>query len=445
MSGAAASAAPALDITALDVRTPKRNSREEAGWHGFFPYYAGYPHSFADALIESAALPEGATILDPWNGSGTTTYSATEHGFRAEGWDINPVMVIIARARLLPLSEADTLGPLVRDTVKGVRADQGRLLDDDPILLWFEPQLAALIRGIEARIRDQLVGPLTFSAQEPQVERMSAIAATFYVALFTVCRELAQPFQASNPTWLRKPKADEPRIECDRGTLLGRFIASIDTMATSLETRNHPMGPMRPLSTRLRVADTALAAPPPSSIDLILSSPPYCTRIDYSAATRIELAILYPRLRLSMESLGRTMIGSTRVPQAELSAQPEWGETCLAFLDKLRVHPSKASGGYYLKTHLDYFDKMSRSLAALAPALKPGGAAILVVQDSYYKELHNDLPTIIGEMGMAAGLALPRRVDFSSARSMSGINPYTRIYKRKGGALEAVLCFQRPS
>lgn len=435
----------AVDVGALDVRTPKRNSREEAGWHGFFPYYAGYPHSFADALVESAALPEGATILDPWNGSGTTTYSATEHGFCAEGWDVNPIMVIIARARLFPLSEADTLGPLVRDTVKRVRADQRRLLEDDPLLLWFEPQLAALIRGIEARIRDQLVGPLTFSAAGPQVERMSALAATFYVALFGVCRELAQPFQASNPTWLRKPKGEEPRIECDRGTLLARFIASIDTMASSIEARHHPIGPRRPLSTQLRVIDTARATPPPSSIDLILSSPPYCTRIDYSAATRIELAILYPRLRLSMESLGRKMIGSTRVPQAELSARPEWGETCLDFLEKLRVHPSKASGGYYLKTHLDYFDKMSRSFAALAPALKPGGAAVMVVQDSYYKELHNDLPTIIGEMGMAAGLALPRRVDFPSARSMSGINPYTRIYKRKGGALEAVLCFQRPS
>lgn len=442
MSGTTAS--KPVDMAALDVRTPKRNSREEAGWHGFFPYYAGYPHSFANALIESAELPDGATILDPWNGSGTTTYSAAEHGFCAEGWDVNPVMVIIARARLLPLSEADTLGPLVRDTVKGVRADQRRLIEDDPLLLWFEPQLAALIRGIETRIRDQLVGPLTFSAAGTQVERMSAIAATFYVALFAVCRELAQPFQASNPTWLRKPKADEPRIECDRGTLLARFVGLIDLMASSLETRHNPIGPMRPLSTQLRVADTAQATPQPSSIDLILSSPPYCTRIDYSVATRIELAILYPRLRLSMETLGRKMIGSTRVPQAELSAHAEWGETCLSFLDKLRVHPSKASGGYYLKTHLDYFDKMSRSLTALARALKPGSAAILVVQDSYYKELHNDLPAIIGEMGKAAGLALPRRVDFSSARSMSGINPYTRIYKRTGGALEAVLCFQRP-
>jgi len=435
----------AVDIAALDIRSPKRNSREEAGWHGFFPYYAGYPQSFADALIESAALPTGATVLDPWNGSGTTTYSAADHGFRAEGWDVNPVMVIIARARLLPLSEADTLGPLARDTVKSVRADQRRLLDGDPLLSWFQKPVAALIRGVETRIREQLVGVTTFSPDGARVERISAIAATFYVALFSVCRELAAPYQASNPTWLRKPKAGEPLIACDRDILLSRFIAVIDVMASSLEARNQAMGPMRPISTNLSVVDTALAKPAAESIDLILSSPPYCTRIDYSAATRIELAVLYPRLGLSMESLGRTMIGSTRVPKSELAPRQAWGDTCLTFLEKLKHHPSKASGGYYLKTHLDYFDKMQRSLKALAPALKPGAAAVLVVQDSYYKEIHNDLPTIIGEMGVAVGLTLARRVDFASARSMAGINPYTRIYKRKGGALEAVLCFNSPS
>jgi DNA modification methylase len=436
--------APPINIPALTIGSPKRNAREEVGWHGFFPYYAGYPHSFADRLIESAALPVGGTILDPWNGSGTTTYSAAEHGFLAEGWDVNPVMVIIARARLLPLSEADMLGPLARDTVSRVRADQRRLLDGDPLLSWFERPVAALIRGVEVRIREQLVGATTFDDDGARVERMSAIAATFYVALFSVCRDLVTRFQASNPTWLRKPKAGETLVSCDRETLLGEFIAAIDLMASSLEARTQAIGPMRPIRTNLGVVDTALAKPAANSIDLILSSPPYCTRIDYSAATRIELAILYPRLRLSMEVLGRTMIGSTRVPKAELSPREAWGDTCLDFLVQLKRHPSKASDGYYYKTHLDYFDKMARSLEALAPALRPGAAAILVVQDSFYKEIHNDLPTIIGEMGVAAGLTLARRVNFASARSMSGINPYTRIYKRKGGALEAVLCFQKP-
>ena len=104
------------------------------------------------------------------------------------------------------------------------------------------------------------------------------------------------------------------------------------------------------------------------------------------------------------------------------------------------MHPSKASGGYYYKTHLDYFDKMARSLSRVTTALKPGGRAVFVVQDSYYKEIHNDLPQIVKEMGGKHGLKLSKRKDFH-LRSMSDINPGRKNYERPSGATESVLCF----
>jgi hypothetical protein len=193
----------------------------------------------------------------------------------------------------------------------------------------------------------------------------------------------------------------------------------------------------------LKIADSTKKIVPASSVDLILTSPPYCTRIDYSAATRIELALLHPLLKLRMEDLGRSMIGSTRVPDREIAIQSGWGETCGRFVAELKAHRSKASDGYYLKTHLDYFDKMASSLGNITAALKPKGAAILVVQDSFYKEIHNDLPGITVEMAVDAGLRLRRRNDFHLKRSMAGMNPHSRTYKRPPGALEAVLCFAK--
>jgi hypothetical protein len=111
------------------------------------------------------------------------------------------------------------------------------------------------------------------------------------------------------------------------------------------------------------------------SVDFVLTSPPYCTRIDYTAATRIELAVLAPLLKTPERALGRQMIGSTQVPKGEIELDEGWGETCLRFLAALKAHPSKASGGYYYRTHLDYFDKMNRSMQRLAVALKTGGRA----------------------------------------------------------------------
>jgi hypothetical protein len=201
--------------------------------------------------------------------------------------------------------------------------------------------------------------------------------------------------------------------------------------------------PLEHANPEVLVADTASFPLPQQSVDFILTSPPYCTRIDYTAATRIELAVLDPLVSLKARELGRKMIGSTQVPIHGLEPEDDWGPTCLRFLERQRLHPSKASVGYYYKTHLDYFEKMAASIANLAGTLKPTGAAVFVVQDSHYKEIHNDLPTIVSELAAAKGLVLARRDDFHLKRSMVGIHPHSRGYGRPAGAVEAVLCFHK--
>jgi hypothetical protein len=82
------------------------------------------------------------------------------------------------------------------------------------------------------------------------------------------------------------------------------------------------------------------------------------------------------------------------------------GSTCNEFLASVGAHKSKASSGYYLKTHLDYFSKLSSSIDRIVTVMRPGAKAILVVQDSYYKDVHNDLPTIVSEMAELSGLVV---------------------------------------
>lgn len=425
----------------LNIQSPKRTAKAQQGWDGFFPYYAGYPENFARALLKSARLPQNALVLDPWNGSGTTTFSASHLGLDSQGLDLNPIMLIVARARLLPSSEADSIEPLAREMLKNLRGSERTLGTDDALLGWFYRPTAAVIREIERRICNHLIGDRTVTLNGTKIENISGLAATFYVALFSVCRQLTGRFRSSNPTWLRKPKRGEKRVTASREKILCALNRNIKNMAATLAERG--TSSVEHAGVTLKIADSTKRIARSSSVDLVLTSPPYCTRIDYSAATRIELALLHPLLNLRMEDLGRSMIGSTRVPEREIVIQSGWGESCGRFIANLKAHPSKASDGYYLKTHLDYFEKMASSLENISIALKPKGAAVLVVQDSFYKEIHNDLPAITVEIAANAGLRLRRRDDFQLKRSMAGINPYSRIYKRPPGALEAVLCFEK--
>jgi hypothetical protein len=178
-------------------------------------------------------------------------------------------------------------------------------------------------------------------------------------------------------------------------------------------------------------------------VDCILTSPPYCTRIDYTAATRIELAVIDSLLKIDTVELNRSMIGTTKVPSRNVERQQEWGDKCLRFLEAVERHPSKASGGYYLRTHLDYFDKMHRSVVNMSGALRENGYAILILQDSYYKDVHNDVPGIISQMAGSHGLDLKRREDFRSPNCMSRINPRAPSRATRTGAVESVLIFQK--
>jgi hypothetical protein len=392
-------------------------------------------------VLASAGLAKSALVLDPWNGSGTTTFAASQLGLASKGLDINPVMLIVARARLLPRSESDSLEPLARKIVKGLRGNQNLVKDHDPLLNWFTLPTAALARALERRIQEHFLGEMTLSPAGIKIENMSGLAATFYVALFSICRQLAASYQSSNPTWLRKPRDGEYVIESDRDEMFAMFVANLKSMAEALAARQARVEKVA--DAELFINDTASLKLAKSDVDFILTSPPYCTRIDYAAATRIELAVLYPLLGVSMEALGRRMIGSTRVPTTKITRTVQWGATCSRFLNAVKKHPSKASAGYYYKTHLDYFAKMHASLTNLTAVLKDGGKAILIVQDSYYKDVHNDLAAIITEMAKGADLRLGRRVDFHISRSMAGVNPHSRTYRRASGAVESVLCFQK--
>ncbi len=426
----------------LEIRSPKRNKAEQTGWEGFFPYYAGYPETFARGILNTAGVARGSVVCDPWNGSGTTTYVASALGVSSVGLDINPVMIVVARARLLPPSEADSIEPIARQLLSSVKRSRLRLDDDDALRTWFADETSAAIRSVEAGIRGQLVGAMTLNSQGTNLDRLSGRAAAFYVALFAVCRELAAPYRSSNPTWIRRPASGEGKVHVTRAEIATRFLANVTAMAEALAKHSHSPVP-NDAATEVRLADSTKAGIAATSTDLVLTSPPYCTRIDYAAAARIELAVLDALSPSNERDLARQMIGSTRVSNVHVDPSPSWGPRCATFLKAVREHPSKASGGYYLKTHLDYFDKMERSIDGMAKALKPGGAAILVVQDSYYKDVHNDLPAIITDICEVHGLALRRKQAFHFRRSMSGINPHSRTYKRHAGAVENVLCFSK--
>jgi SAM-dependent methyltransferase len=421
--------------TAASPKLPRTESLQSS----WYRYYAGFSEEFATHALRSMDLRKGECVLDPWNGSGTTISSALSLGLKGLGYDLNPVMVVVAKARCLEHSEYLSLRPLASELARRCR----RPVDpdpDDPLLTWFCRDSVAVIRAIEGAVQRFFVDQGDYaSLKERGVDDLSGLAAFFYVAIFRTIRQILRPFLTSNPTWVKQPKSRRSRLRPADATIREMFQSNLAAMIG-------PRGQKRELSARgdktICVASSENLPLEDRSVSCILASPPYCTRIDYAVATSPELAMLGYALDNDFDALRRKLIGTSTVPSETPDTPKGLGETCLAFLDTLSQHSSKASATYYYKNHLQYFRSVAASLAEIYRVLKVGGQCTLVVQDSYYKDIHNDLPAILIEMSDLRGLRLRDRIDFPLGRTLAGVNPGSREYRTSFSAVESVLTFQ---
>lgn len=421
------------------IVNPKRQIARAKGNAGWVDYYAGYSAHFAKSLLEASGLPFGAIIADPWNGSGTTTEAASILGFQGYGFDINPVMLIVAKARMLGKPTKPSIQPLMRQMIEAAKGEWSPITDSDPLSMWFRPNGINAIRQLEAAMQKHLVDSNVYSHlchRDLNVE-ISDLAAFFYNALFRSVRKSIGNFHSSNPTWIRVAKKPEEKISIGLTAISNEFRRQINGMLAALDDVSFcHLDPNYVLdvasSTQLPLSDR--------SVDLVLSSPPYCTRIDYAIATLPELAILgFSKEKL--RALRNQMIGTSTISKAQPLPSEEWGVTCTKLLNRIKGHESKASATYYYKNHLQYFGGMFDSLGECKRVLRPDGNCVLVVQDSYYKNVHNDLPKIITEMAEAKGLSLTMRRNFEQTRTLAGVHPGTKAYRSSFGATESVLFF----
>lgn len=436
---------PSLGLPNVAISNPKLHTDTTLTKElRLFPYYAGYSTVFAKQLLLTLPLKKNAVVFDPWNGSGTTTRIAYDLGYNAFGIDLNPATVVVAKAAMLSQLEAPGLESIAKSIAEQSRKSGRLQCPDDPLLTWLFPKAATIVRALENEINNTLISHDVYAKinSNEVLENVSPLASFFYVALFRTVRRILSDFIPTNPTWVKKPKNQQKRKRPTEATILSSFVNEVcDLRRKTIFSKSQIVDGAN--SVTLRLGNAEKISLQNQAVDAIVSSPPYCTRIDYAIATAIELAVM----RLGGEEfdvLRRSLTGTATVERKLEDVDNRWGGTCIRFLEEVYMHSSKASKTYYYKNHLQYFRSLFQSIREISRVLKPNGYCILVAQNSYYKQIHNDIPAMIAEMGNEVGLHLCRREDFSSARSMAGINGRSRKYIANRNTVESVLCFQAP-
>ena len=119
-----------------------------------------------------------------------------------------------------------------------------------------------------------------------------------------------------------------------------------------------------------------------------------------------------------------------------------WSSECAQrIVDSVQFHGSHGSSSYYGPWIRNYLADLVRTLGCIHRAVKNGGVVGLVVQDSYYKEIHIDLQRVVTETMQAYGRCLRSQADHVVTRSLALLNPAVRRRSARRKSRESFLVF----
>ena len=407
----------------------------------WYPYYAGFTERFAEAVL-SKHLADSISVLDPWNGSGTTTLVCARSGIPSTGIDVNPALTVIARARLTPRTCQPTILDALSRILKDSRAIEADCAEDDPLGQWLHKTSIRRLRALQLAIHFLLApdAPLRGSDAPPCVQdSLPTLACFFYTALFATVRDLVGQFQATNPMWFKNALSPQHKITIAGDQLTDTYAKYTRQLEARLRLNADVTTPG--VGTLHTGSATALAIPD-GHFGGVLTSPPYATRVDYIMGTLPELAVLgLDAARLSelrLQTIGTPVVScSTR----GLGCREIVSGYANSLLTRIATHPSKGSRRYYFPWMENYISGLQTGLFETTRTVRPDGIICIVVQDSYYKAVHIGLQQIVTEILGHLGKVLVARDDFEVRALRSRMNPRARRHLARRKNIESLLVF----
>lgn len=358
--------------------------------HSIHEYKGRFPPQLAKSLINHAGIKSGDMVLDPFCGCGTTLVESFLFGANAVGVDINPIAVLLAKAKVesILLKQQD-LGNM-RKSFDGINKNHAwkkvefsnyhNVIDIVYLQNWFPQDNLKKILLIKDTIRtlptekSKLFASVVlsntlkkFSFQEPsqlRVRRRTDVPPTNFIETF-------------------KEKLNEQINRIEKFQSLSHFKLNSNVRSQLGDVRNL----MR--TTNLKE----------KSIDVVVTSPPYATALPYVDTDRLSLFVFGYADRRNFRGLERSLIGNreiTKIDRMFLDKELEHDSICsvlpkdiVSLLRKIYFLNRDSNVGFRRKNTAallyKYFLDMNLGISEISRVLKKGKLAFFVVGNNRTK------------------------------------------------------------
>ena len=260
---------PKLQYTDLDtIGTAKDNLT--APVHRWYHFPAGFSNKFITSILSILNISKEAQVFDPFVGTGTTVICANNKGIESVGFEAHPHIFKIAKAK--------TLGGLDQNITDSMFNHVLSLLENKKNIQYFQSsEFHPLLRKCYSE--NNLAFLNAMKRIYKKIELEDAYRDLLYLSISQTLKESADVIVKPYPVpSKRKKQKPDARIIFKNVTKM-----ILDDLNSLNFTKKH---------TKTKIVNHDSRQPSdfinPSSIDLVITSPPYLNNLDYGEITRLE-------------------------------------------------------------------------------------------------------------------------------------------------------------
>ncbi|MFN8386665.1 MAG: DNA methyltransferase [Anaerolineales bacterium] len=392
-------------------RANKLNPQDRA-FHDWYRFVLSFPPHLVRDYLNKFGLDKNSVILDPFCGTGTTLVEVKLAGMRGIGLEGNPFPHFASTVKTNWALDADELSLRTRQIADQALASlKSQGIDDN---LSFgnlkDIKLKTLSPDIEKLLLTNSISPLPLHKTLVLFECLQQHKEESFYGHALLALGNALVFKISNlhfgpEVGVKKPKDDM--------SVIANWLLEIEKIANDLRRVEGQPFP----ETKVHLADARTRAMlEPTSINAVITSPPYPNEKDYTRTTRLESVLLgFINSKEELRELKRRLVRSnTRGIYKEddddklISDFPEI-QRIADEIEKRRIELGKDSGfeKLYPRAAKLYFGGMAKHLADLRKILRPGAQLAYVVGDqASYLRVMIRTGQILGDIAQKLGYEL---------------------------------------